>query len=106
VPSIERTDFGGDQDQRSLIIKNETTTIGLFQGMFEKNLLTFDPGWNSDARPPREFDDAGAIQRLLKEVPRYQPARICSNGARVAVDASTLSMHELPPQRYRTPSLE
>ena len=37
--------FGGNQDERWLILKNETATVGLFQGMFEKNMLTFNPGW-------------------------------------------------------------
>lgn len=60
------TVFGGNQDQHWLIMKNETTIIGLFQGMFEKNMLTFNPGWNSDAKPVPEFDDVRAIQRTLK----------------------------------------
>ena len=57
---------GGNQDQRWLIMKNETTILGLFQGMFEKNLLTFNPGWSSDAKPLPEFDDVRTIQRQLK----------------------------------------
>lgn len=58
--------FGGNQDQRWLIMKNETTLIGLFQGMFEKNLLTFNPGWDSDAKPLESFDDVRDIQKQLK----------------------------------------
>ena len=42
--------FGGDQAQNWLIMKSGTTLVGLFQGMFEKNLLTFNPGWDSDAK--------------------------------------------------------
>lgn len=60
------TAFGGNQDQRWLIMKNETTLIGLFQGMFEKNMLTFNPGWDSDAKALESFDDVREIQRRLK----------------------------------------
>lgn len=48
------------------IMKNGPHTIGLFQGLFEKNLLTFNPGWDSDARPLAEFTDVREIQRRLK----------------------------------------
>lgn len=61
------TVFGGDQGQGWLIMKSETTVVGLFQGMFEKNMLTFNPGWDSDAKPLPEFDDVRVIQRNLKE---------------------------------------
>lgn len=60
------TAFGGNQDQRWLIMKNETTLIGLFQGMFENNMLTFNPGWDSDAKTLAEFDDVREIQKRLK----------------------------------------
>jgi len=60
------TAFGGNQDQRWLIMKNETTLIGLFQGMFENNMLTFNPGWDSDAKTLAKFDDVREIQRQLK----------------------------------------
>jgi lactoylglutathione lyase len=60
------TAFGGNQDQRWLIMKNETTLIGLFQGMFEKNMLTFNPGWDSDAKALADFDDVREIQKQLK----------------------------------------
>lgn len=60
------TAFGGNQDQRWLIMKNETTLIGLFQGMFEKNMLTFNPGWDSDAKALESFDDVREIQKRLK----------------------------------------
>ncbi|MEZ5961799.1 MAG: VOC family protein [Hyphomonadaceae bacterium] len=60
------TAFGGNQDQRWLIMKNETTLIGLFQGMFDKNMLTFNPGWDSDAKNIETFDDVREIQKQLK----------------------------------------
>ncbi|MCX7359425.1 MAG: VOC family protein [Alphaproteobacteria bacterium] len=60
------TAFGGNQDQRWLIMRNETTLIGLFQGMFEKNMLTFNPGWDSDAKNLADFDDVREIQKQLK----------------------------------------
>ena len=57
----------GDQSQNWLIMKNGAHVIGLFQGMFEKNILTFNPGWNSDAQPLVEFTDIRELQRQLKE---------------------------------------
>ena len=48
------------------IMQNETATIGLFQGMFDKNSLTFNPGWDRNGATLREFDDVRAIQRTLK----------------------------------------
>ena len=60
------TVFAGDQSQNWLIMKNGDHAIGLFQGMFEKNILTFNPGWNSDARPIRKFTDVRELQRQLK----------------------------------------
>ncbi len=56
---------GGDQAQKWLVLQNETTTIGLFQGMFEKNLLTFNPGWDSSKKTLADFDDVREIQRTL-----------------------------------------
>ncbi len=61
------TVFGGNQDQGWLILKHQTTIIGLFQGMFEKNMLTFNPGWDSDAKELPDFDDVRTIQRRLKD---------------------------------------
>jgi len=58
--------FGGDQSQNWLILKNGNHVIGLFQGMFEKNILTFNPGWNSDAQQLKEFTDVRELQRQLK----------------------------------------
>lgn len=60
------TVWGGDQAQRWLILKNGSTVIGLFQGMFERNLLTFNPGWDSDAQQLPGFTDARDLQRQLK----------------------------------------
>ena len=59
--------FMGDQSQNWLILKNGIHVIGLFQGMFETNLLTFNPGWTSDAQPLVEFTDVREIQRRLKQ---------------------------------------
>ena len=61
------TAFAGDPEQGWLILKNETTVIGLFQGMFEKNILTFNPGWDGNAQPLPEFEDVRSIQRKLKQ---------------------------------------
>ncbi|MDQ1557506.1 MAG: hypothetical protein QOD32_566 [Pyrinomonadaceae bacterium] len=58
--------FAGDQSQNWLIMKNGDHAIGLFQGMFEKNILTFNPGWNSDAQQLEEFTDVRELQRQLK----------------------------------------
>ena len=58
--------MGGDQSQNWLILQNGTTTIGLFQGMFDKNLLTFNPGWDGSANTLDDFDDVREIQRQLK----------------------------------------
>jgi len=56
----------GDQAKNWLILQNETSTIGLFQGMFSKNTLTFNPGWDREAGTLPDFDDVRAIQRMLK----------------------------------------
>jgi catechol 2,3-dioxygenase-like lactoylglutathione lyase family enzyme len=56
---------GGDGRKFS-ILQNETSTIGLFQGMFEKNILTFNPGWDRNAATLPDFDDVRDIQRVLK----------------------------------------
>jgi predicted lactoylglutathione lyase len=58
--------FGGDQSQNWLIMKNGGHVIGLFQGMFENNLLTFNPGGNQDAQPLATFTDVRELQRQLK----------------------------------------
>ena len=61
------TAFGGDASQHWLIMKQGPTLIGLFQGMFEKNILTFNPGWDADARNVDPFTDVRAWQRRLKD---------------------------------------
>ena len=58
--------FGGDLEQNYLIMKNESTLVGLFQGMFENNMLTFNPGWDQDANTLKTFDDVRNIQKHLK----------------------------------------
>ena len=59
--------FMGNQSQNWLIMKNGDHVIGLFQGMFDKNILTFNPGWSSDALPLGDFRDVREVQRQLKE---------------------------------------
>jgi predicted enzyme related to lactoylglutathione lyase len=58
--------FAGDASQNWLILKNGDHAIGLFQGMFEKNILTFNPGWDSNATTLGSFDDVRELQRQLK----------------------------------------
>lgn len=58
--------FGGDINQNWLILKNGSTIIGLFQGMFEKNMLTFNPGWDENANKMDSFTDIRDIQKELK----------------------------------------
>lgn len=60
------TTFGGDASQNWLILKNGDVIIGLFQGMFDKNILTFNPGWDSNARQLDSFTDVRELQRQLK----------------------------------------
>ncbi|MGM0752758.1 MAG: VOC family protein [Bacillota bacterium] len=59
--------LGGDLAQNWLIMKNGSTVIGLFQGMFEKNILTFNPGWNQNAENLDSFTDIRDLQKHLKE---------------------------------------
>ena len=58
--------FFGEASQGWLILKNGEKAIGLFQGMFEKNTLTFNPGWDGDAKPVESFTDIRVLQRQLK----------------------------------------
>lgn len=58
--------FGGNAAQNWLILKNGDHIIGLFQGMFEKNILTFNPGWDQNAQPLDAFTDIRELQRQLK----------------------------------------
>ena len=61
------TVFGGDQAQNWLIMKNGDHVIGLLQGMFDKNILTFNPGWDQNAQPLGTFMDVRELQRQLNE---------------------------------------
>ncbi len=58
--------IGGNAAHNWLILQNDTATIGLFQGMFQSNILTFNPGWDRDANTLPDFDDVREIQRRLK----------------------------------------
>jgi len=58
--------FSGDATQNWLIMRNEDTVIGLFQGMFEKNILSFNPGWDKNANKLESFTDVRDLQRELK----------------------------------------
>lgn len=57
---------GGDASQNWLIIRNNQHTIGLFQGIFEKNVMTFNPGWDAQCEPLESFTDIREIQNRLK----------------------------------------
>jgi lactoylglutathione lyase len=59
-------EFAGDAAQNWLILKNGDHVIGLFQGMFEKNILTFNPGWDQNAQKLESFTDVRELQRQLK----------------------------------------
>jgi catechol 2,3-dioxygenase-like lactoylglutathione lyase family enzyme len=59
-------EFGGDISQNWLILKNGDHVIGLFQGMFDKNIMTFNPGWDSNAQELETYTDVRELQRLLK----------------------------------------
>ena len=59
--------FAGDIENNYLIMKNGNSLIGLFQGMFENNILTFNPGWDENATLLEAFDDVREIQRHLRE---------------------------------------
>ncbi len=58
---------GGVLEQNWLVLQNGTTTIGLFQGMFEENILTFNPGWDHEKNTLKEFQDVRELQAELKE---------------------------------------
>ncbi|MDE3740598.1 VOC family protein [Maribacter polysaccharolyticus] len=59
--------FAGDMERNYLIMKNADTLIGLFQGMFENNILTFNPGWDASANTLESFVDVRVIQKNLKQ---------------------------------------
>ncbi|MBE4948289.1 VOC family protein [Chryseobacterium culicis] len=61
------TIMGGAAESNYLIMKNGSTLIGLFQAMFDGNMLTFNPGWDENAQNLESFDDVREIQRRLKE---------------------------------------
>ena len=58
---------GGDLKRKYVILQNETSTIGLYQGMFEKNSLTYNPGWDRDKKTLAEFQDVREIQQELRK---------------------------------------
>lgn len=58
--------IGGDESQNWLILANGDCVVGLFQGMFDKNMLTFNPGWGPDGKPLDNFEDVRDIQKRLK----------------------------------------
>jgi len=58
---------GGNIDQNWIVLKNENAVIGLFQGMFEGNIITFNPGWDGNAQNLEDFDDVRDIQKHLKK---------------------------------------
>lgn len=60
------TIFAGNFDQNYLIMKNGDAIVGLFQGMFQNNILTFNPGWDQDCNLVEGYDDVRAIQKNLK----------------------------------------
>lgn len=57
---------GGEAKQNWLILQNETSNIGIFQGMFQKNILTYNPGWDRNKATMKDFDDVRDIQKTLK----------------------------------------
>jgi len=59
--------FGGDLNQNWLIMKNGNSIVGLFQGMFESNMMTFNPGWDQNAQKLEKFEDVREIQNHLKK---------------------------------------
>ena len=66
----EKLDFeqvSGKLEQNWVVLQNGTTKIGLFQGMFEKNSLTFNPGWDHERNAPKDFQDVRELQHILKE---------------------------------------
>ena len=65
--SLGFSTFGGDMKMNYLIMKNGNALVGLFQGMFEGNILTFNPGWDESATKLESYDDIRAIQNHLIE---------------------------------------
>ncbi len=66
----EKLDFEvvtGDIDKNWLILQNGSTTLGLFQGLFERNIMTFNPGWTKEMKTLEDFQDVRELQAVLKE---------------------------------------
>jgi predicted lactoylglutathione lyase len=61
------TVFAGEPERNYLIMKNGNALVGLFEGMFENNILTFNPGWDENAEKLNSFDDVREIQKHLKK---------------------------------------
>lgn len=59
--------FAGQVEKNYFIMKNGDSLVGLFQGMFENNILTFNPGWDQNASQLKQYEDVRAIQKQLKE---------------------------------------
>lgn len=82
--------IGGDATQNWLIMRNGTTTIGLFQGMFERNILTFNPGWNAACEALPNFTDIRALQAHFEQQGLTLQARVESGtsgpGSLIVVD--------------------
>lgn len=73
---------GGDINQKWVVLKNGNAIIGLFEGMFDKNIITFNPGWDENAQNIEDFDDVRAIQEQLKKsgVPLTTEADLNTSG--------------------------
>ncbi len=69
------SDMGGNPEHGYLIMKNGDSLVGLFKGMFERNMLTFNPGWNTSAQPLDEFVDVREIRRQV-EAAGYQTEQV------------------------------
>lgn len=63
---LDFTQVGGDIEQNWVVLQNGSARIGLFQGMFDNNILTFNPGWNGDAQALEDFQDVRELQRIIK----------------------------------------
>ena len=76
------TAVGGNPEHNWIILRNGSTKIGLFQGMFEDNIMTFNPGWDDDGNPIGSFQDVRDIQARLKDagVPLLMEADPASDG--------------------------
>ena len=57
----------GEPKQKWIVLQNATATIGLFQGLFDRNMMTFNPGWDRDKTTLKQFDDVRALQKTLKD---------------------------------------